>query len=1161
MKILFRMGWIALLCLQALYAGGEYGLNKVQYNPFEWKLVQTSHFDLYFYQGGDSLAAYLGNEVESIYAESAEFLNHRLQQRIPIIVHNTHAQFEQTNVIRFPIPEAVGGFTEVFKNRIVLPFDGSYTSFHHVVQHELLHAMVFDLVSNGRRGYNTAAKLGEMPLWLNEGNSELGSLGWDLGSEFFLLDAVTSGYVQNPAEDLWGYLAYKGGQNFLYFVESTWGKGTTEKIFHSISRGIPFPIAFLRATRVSVEEAGEIWLREIRRIFWPELGQRQYAKGIARSMTDHRKDESFYNVNPALSPDGRKIAFFSDRGNWEAVYILDTETEKITQTAIEGGHQAAHESFHPFNSSLAWAADNRHLALVSKQGGRDVVNIVDTEESEVVCTVEANGLEAISSPTISPDGKRIVVSGQRNSIQDLYLLELPNAIGSANLAQKVSLQPLRLTEGRASEERPAFSPSGRFVAYQTNLAFNPADKAIKDKLDVFLVDVESRQVRRVSQSRWSSHSPTFGEDDSLIVYVSNRSGVDNLYMQNTFGDSLWPISNILAAVSSPSWSKDGNSIAFSLFEDGGWDVFLMKDPWNKRHLKPLPLSRFIQVAEDTTGTERYFEKIKLQNLKTYRSKSSMDSLEQEIRERQGTKPEGAESPVPVSLVDEDESFFIAGTKKPASDSAKTQDSAKVDSVKVDTTKVDSSPKDSAKVLPAPQDVNSIPEKNEPSVEETSIMDKDSLQYARSDIAPGWEAPDTSNLFLKGGKELSFQEDGTLRTKVYESQWSLDQAVAVAGFSSVGGVGGQGALTFSDLMGDQEVNLWFFGGGSFTDINLYLDYGYMPLRPDFHISGFHLYNEGTEEMNEAKLSRLHDSIPVAGADTIWGYVPYGDRTVGAQLSIAYPLSLYSRFNVGTQVSLRTRTWKVVSDAEYDGFGWNYDLKEDSLASPETMNSIDLLVSWTFDNAQWGISGPVEGERLWAGVRGIPPGLLQDRYAYWRADADMRKYFRVFQRYTFAFRVAGGMSEAIKGYQNPHRYLLGGDEWTINWNINQDHWRGTQEDVFFSSWETPLRGFRYNDFEGSRMGVGNMEFRFPFIDRLSFGWPIPLNITNVTGVLFTDLGGTWDNRETLAERGWGYGWGWRLNLGIFVLRYTRAWSVHDFSTVQRNDYTYWSLGAEF
>lgn len=95
----------------------------------------------------------------------------------------------------------------------------------------------------------------------------------------------------------------------------------------------------------------------------------------------------------------------------------------------------------------------------------------------------------------------------------------------------------------------------------------------------------------------------------------------------------------------------------------------------------------------------------------------------------------------------------------------------------------------------------------------------------------------------------------------------------------------------------------------------------------------------------------------------------------------------------------------------------------------------------------------------------------------------------------------------------------------------------------------------------MGVGNMEFRFPFIDRLSFGWPIPLTITNVTGVLFTDLGGTWDNRETLAERGWGYGWGWRLNLGIFVLRYTRAWSVHDFSTVQRNDYTYWSLGAEF
>lgn len=1135
MMISVRMFALCLLAAQVLFAEGSYGLNKVQYDPFDWKMVRTAHFDLYYYQGGDSLAAYLGHEIETIYAQSAEFLDHRLQQRIPIILHNSHAQFEQTNVIRFPIPEAVGGFTEVFKNRIVLPFDGSYTNFHHVVQHELLHAMVFDLVSNGRRGYSTAAKLGEMPLWMNEGNSELGSLGWDLGSEFFLLDAVTNGYVRNPSEDLWGYLAYKGGQSFLYFVESTWGTGTVAKIFRSISRGIPFHIAFLRATRVSLDEAGEIWLREIRRIFWPELGQRKYAKSIARAMTDHRKDESFYNVNPVLSPDGRRIAFFSDRGNWEAVYILDTETEQITRTAIEGGHRASHESFHPFNSALAWAADNRHLALVGKQSGRDVVHIVDTEESEVVCTIEAKGLEAMWSPGISPDGTKIVVSGQRNSIQDLYLLNLPAPVGSASLKEDVAVEPRRLTEGRATDERPVFSPSGQYIAFQSNLAQDPRDRHIKDKLDVYVLRLENLDIRRVTQSRWSSHSPAFGEDDSLIVYVSNRSGVDNLYMQNTFGDSLWPITNVLSAVSSPSWSRDGNSIAFSLFEEGGWDVFLMKDPWKHRHLQPLPLSRFIQVAEDTTGTQKYFEKIELQNLKTFKSQSSMDSLEAEIRDRQDQKPTGAPSPVPVSLVDEEESFFIGDVKK---DGESKPDSAKVDSAKADSARVGATR-------------NNI----------TEADTTDSLEYARSDIAPGWDPPDTSNIFLSGGKELVFHEDGSLRVTPYKTQWSLDQAVAVAGFSSVGGVGGEGALTFSDLMGDQEVSLWFFGGGSFTDINLYVDYGYLPLRPDFHVSGFHLYNEGVEEMSEAKLSRIHDSIPAPGSDTVWGYVPYGDRTVGTQLSVAMPLSLYSRFNVGTQLSWRSRTWKTVSDAKYDGWGWNYDLKDDSLATPEHINTVDLLVSWTFDNAQWGISGPVEGERLWAGVRGIPPGLLQDRYAYWRTDADMRKYFRVFQRYTFAFRLAGGMSEPIKGYENPHRYLLGGDEWTINWNINQDHWRGTQEDVFFSSWETPLRGFRYNDFEGTRMGVANVEFRFPFIDRLSFGWPIPLSITNVTGVLFTDVGGAWDNQETMEERGWGFGWGWRLNLGIFVLRYTRAWSVREFSTVRRNDYTYWSLGAEF
>ena len=95
-----------------LYA---FGLNKVQYHRFDWSYYQTENFDIYFPQGGDSIAYFAANHVEEMAGHISEVLGHKLTARIPIILHNTHAEFEQTNVIRYPLHEAIGGFTEMFK--------------------------------------------------------------------------------------------------------------------------------------------------------------------------------------------------------------------------------------------------------------------------------------------------------------------------------------------------------------------------------------------------------------------------------------------------------------------------------------------------------------------------------------------------------------------------------------------------------------------------------------------------------------------------------------------------------------------------------------------------------------------------------------------------------------------------------------------------------------------------------------------------------------------------------------------------------------------------------------------------------------------------------------------------------------------------------------
>ena len=96
-----------------------------------------------------------------------------LGHRIPIILYASHPHFAQTNVTPELIDAGTGGFTELLRNRVVLPFTGSYEDLRHVVVHELVHAYMFDLMYGG----NATALLArqsffQVPLWFAEGLAE-----------------------------------------------------------------------------------------------------------------------------------------------------------------------------------------------------------------------------------------------------------------------------------------------------------------------------------------------------------------------------------------------------------------------------------------------------------------------------------------------------------------------------------------------------------------------------------------------------------------------------------------------------------------------------------------------------------------------------------------------------------------------------------------------------------------------------------------------------------------------------------------------------------------------------------------------------------------------------------------------------------------------------
>ena len=261
---------------------------------------------------------------------------------------------------------------------------------------------------------------------MSEGLAEYASLGWDLSSEFFMLDATTFGYVAPPTVDFGGFLAYKGGQLFLHFVETTYGKGTVTKLIQALTKANDLPQAFKKVTKTSLEEAGEIWLRELRFIYWPELGQRKLRQD--RGPATDRSQQGPVLLQPAAfhlaqRRGDRLLQRSRDLGSHLHPQRQEREGDPIRDPGRQGRNprklpflQVRHhlepgQQAHRHRQQEERQGRHPHRRRPKKNGGRVIREI-------------APDVQAILSPSGPGTGSYLAFSGMEGGMTDIYVWDL-----------------------------------------------------------------------------------------------------------------------------------------------------------------------------------------------------------------------------------------------------------------------------------------------------------------------------------------------------------------------------------------------------------------------------------------------------------------------------------------------------------------------------------------------------------------------------------------------------------------------------------------------------------------------------------------------------------------------------------------------------------------
>ncbi len=200
--------FIITLCTVSMLSAQSFGQNKVQYREFDWEFISSPHFDVYYYGDEIELANFTMDAAIKAYEQIGKHLRWTLKKRVSIIVFHSHNEFQQNNVVGVYMQEGIGGVTELFKNRVVMPFEGDYEAFRHVLHHELVHAMINDLIYGGRMQNVVSNRIQlVLPLWVNEGLAEYLSMNWDTEADMIIRDLA----INEPKKKFCHHCCVSGG--------------------------------------------------------------------------------------------------------------------------------------------------------------------------------------------------------------------------------------------------------------------------------------------------------------------------------------------------------------------------------------------------------------------------------------------------------------------------------------------------------------------------------------------------------------------------------------------------------------------------------------------------------------------------------------------------------------------------------------------------------------------------------------------------------------------------------------------------------------------------------------------------------------------------------------------------------------------------------------
>ncbi|MCP4521037.1 MAG: hypothetical protein GY827_05040 [Cytophagales bacterium] len=588
-----------------------FGKNRVQYKQFEWKYLNTEHFKIYYYIGGNRLAYNTARYAEAEYERITNTLGFTPHSPITLIIYNSVLDLQQSNV-GLQHKAFVGGQTNFVKSQIEIAFSGSQVEFRQELVKQITSNLFTQIMYGGSfKDVVQNSYLIDLPKWFELGLQEYVAHGWSHEMDSYMRDytlhrmKAPNHYLGKDAryigQSIWNFIAKEYGEDNISHIIGLMRilRDPEESITSSL--GIPYS-AFLYQ--------------------WQGFYYRRYNQLADTLMFSDKKlrlrkynRKNYHHHSIAINPDSSLVAYSENFNGRYRVVVYNTEKKK-KRIVFYGGQRRVGQKVSANLPIVSWkSAEELGIAYAKKGKAHLLIKNLRTRKKQKTSFESFDAILGMDFSPVRPN--EMIISASKKGKNDLYTFDI-----RSGRAQNI-------TRDLYDDTHPSYLPKTNTVIFSSNRINDTlrADLGKADNItpqyDLWLMNLdEVKKNDDLSILTRLTNTPSLNEKnprglDSLnISFLLEQNHSQQIYHYHLPTNKATRISNFYHSIQ--QFDRNQNHLAY-LIESKGRTFVYYEDSMRFKNLESVdifPILKKKKVKKDTVTFQQALQGLIQLNIDT-----------------------------------------------------------------------------------------------------------------------------------------------------------------------------------------------------------------------------------------------------------------------------------------------------------------------------------------------------------------------------------------------------------------------------------------------------------------------------------------------------------------------------------------------------------------